>query len=373
MNDITELTPEVAAFVAAVRARFVDLDDDEREELLGGLEADLSDQVADRGPDALSDPDAYAAELRAAAGLAPATRLRRRSTLMAGPRADATLDALRADWERRAASVPGDAWGLVQSVQPFWWLLRAWVAVQLIDLAFGNGSYNAGLDVIPSLRGLGFPLLLAAAVISVQIGRGKLWPGREPRRGASRQLLLVLNIVAVILVPVVVTQLVTTAKVEEWYSFTDTPNSDGLTFNGEQVHNIYPYDATGQPLVGVQLVDDNGRPIDVDDRGYEWGGMRTSPWFNGRTQAWNVFPQSESKTRSGNGRRVGDPVQQPAPYDVLPPVALTGVTPTQTASEESLAAAAAIEKAAQEKAEKLAEKDAAAKKRASRRQQRSER
>ncbi len=364
MNDTTELTSEVAAFVAAVRARFVDLDDDEREELLGGLEADLSDQVAERGPDALSDPDAYAAELRTAAGLPPAGRRNHGLRASAIANSDAALDKLRADWERRAASLPGDVWGLVQSIQPFWWLLRAWVAVQLIDLGWGNGGYSNGLDTIPSLRGLGLPLLVGAAVISVQIGRGKLWPGREPRSGAPRQLLLALNVFAMVLVPVTVSNLVTTAKVDQWYSYGDTAvDLGGLSFNGEQVHNIYPYDATGQPLVGVQLVDDNGRPLDVVDRGYEWGGMRTSPWFNGRTKAWNVFPQSESKTRSSNGRRVGEPAQQPAPYDVLPPVTLTGVTPTRTETE-----AAQDEAEKKAAAKKTVEKKAAAKKQAERRQ-----
>ena len=32
----------------------------------------------------------------------------------------------------------------------------------------------------------------------------------------------------------------------------------GLAFNGERVANVYPYDAAGSPLVGVQLVDNAG-------------------------------------------------------------------------------------------------------------------
>ncbi|MCW2853652.1 MAG: hypothetical protein JWM84_3316, partial [Nocardioides sp.] len=82
MNDAlhTPARPEVEAFVADVRARLADLSDDEREELLGGLEADLSDQVAD-GAVVLVDPAAYAAELRAAAGLPERTPARRRVPL----------------------------------------------------------------------------------------------------------------------------------------------------------------------------------------------------------------------------------------------------------------------------------------------------
>ena len=44
------------SFVAAVRERLADLTDEEREELVGGLEADLSDLVDERGVEALGDP-----------------------------------------------------------------------------------------------------------------------------------------------------------------------------------------------------------------------------------------------------------------------------------------------------------------------------
>jgi len=70
MNDTTrlEVRPEVADFLDKVRARLSDLTDEEREELLGGLEADLSELVSDGGSVAeLGDPRAYADELRSAA------------------------------------------------------------------------------------------------------------------------------------------------------------------------------------------------------------------------------------------------------------------------------------------------------------------
>ncbi|HXH77921.1 hypothetical protein [Nocardioides sp.] len=328
MSDTIRISPEVDVFVQAVHAHFADLDPDEREELLGGLAADITDLVDEHGPGALGDPGAYAAELRAAAGLA-VTRSRRGHILPASPKVDAVLDNMRAEWERLATALPGDAWGFLQSVRPFWWLVRAWVAVQLIDLAWGNGGYNAGLDVIPSLRWLGFPLLVAASVISVQIGRGKLWSA--PRRGMRRVALLLLNLFALALVPAVVDNLVTTAKVHSWYGGYLTgsaPQEPGLSLNGRPVRNIYPYDAAGKPLVGVQLVDESGRRLGADSWAFEWGSPRTVPWMNGRTEAWNVFPLSEQPTRARNGRPTGDPSQPPAPYAVLPPVTLTGVTPS---------------------------------------------
>jgi hypothetical protein len=330
MNDTIRISPEVEAFVAAVHAHFADLDPDEREELLGGLAADMSDLVVERGTEALGDPAAYAAELRAAAGLDVTVIPRRRSFFPASPRADAVLDNMRVEWERLATAVPGDAWGFLQTLRPFWWLVRAWVALQLIDLLFGNGSYDNGLDAIPSLHWLSFPLLVAAVVTSVQIGRGRLWS--VPRRGTSRIALLVLNLFALALVPVVLDNLVTTARVERWYgNQSPAPAPQGLFLNGRPVHNVYPYDAAGKPLVGVQLVDQSGRRLDVDGQAFNrgWGDPRPVPWLNGRIEAWNVFPLSEQPTRARNGRPTGVPAQPPAPYDVLPPVTLTGVTPSE--------------------------------------------
>ncbi|MCW2832884.1 MAG: hypothetical protein JWN68_837 [Nocardioides sp.] len=167
-------------------------------------------------------------------------------------------------------------WGFLQSLRPFWWLVRAWIAVELIDLVWGHGGYMKGLDVIPSLRWAGFPLLVAALVISVQIGRERLWPA--PRRGMSRAALLVPNLFALALVPVVVDNLVTTAKVDQWYGgyLTGANHQEpGLWLKDRPVRNIYPYDAAGQPLVGVRLVDENGRRLDADGGADECGSPRT--------------------------------------------------------------------------------------------------
>ena len=55
MNSILT-TPEIRLYVRAVRERLEDLTEEEREELVGGLDADLNDLVEERGIDALPDP-----------------------------------------------------------------------------------------------------------------------------------------------------------------------------------------------------------------------------------------------------------------------------------------------------------------------------
>ena len=76
----TAQRPEVAQlvnqFLTRVREHLADLSVDERDELLDGLDADLSEQLAEGG--ALPEPGSYAAELRAAAGLPAARQARLR-------------------------------------------------------------------------------------------------------------------------------------------------------------------------------------------------------------------------------------------------------------------------------------------------------
>ena len=116
MNDTVQTSPAVAAFVAQVRARLGDLTEEEREELLGGLEADLAERLAE-GEAALGDPAAYAAELRAAAGLEARPRgwAVRRPAGTRRPMADHLSELLDADRpnstggpdERHRADQPG--------------------------------------------------------------------------------------------------------------------------------------------------------------------------------------------------------------------------------------------------------------------------
>lgn len=311
MNSILT-TPEIRLFVRAVRERLEDLTEEEREELVGGLEADLNDLVEDRGVEALPEPADYARELRTAAGFDPEMRpVRTHRT--PGARVTAVLDSSRSRWDALVSDLPGDPWGLAQALRPAWWVLRAWVALQLVDLLWGSGSYNLGLSPIPSLQGWGWPALAVAALASVQVGRGRLWPGR-PRGGAlSRLLLLALNVLAVACLPVTLDGVATPERMAPWFDtdasyqrgydeareLTDSTDRTGMYVNGHWVSNIYPYDAAGRPLVGVQLFDQTGQPVTVqpqtecvygpDEQPLDQGRVYY-PWITAAGQARNVFP-----------------------------------------------------------------------------------
>ena len=293
MTAQTTLRPEVVAFVAQVRLRLADLSEDEREELTGGLEADLSEQHAAGDP--LPDPTAYAAELRAAAGLPARARGRHRHA----PERAARPARVRGS---SAASRACPAWSLVVTLRPAWWVLRAWIAVTLLDQLVGGWEY---VTLWPTLYvpGLGLLVLLAAVVVSVLIGQGRLWPGSGPDRPAyARVLLLALNAFAVV---VPLTFHVDGDQVESYsYAPVSVRPDDGVLRHGRDVvRNVYPYDANGQPLTGVQLFDQAGRPIEVAPQSSLGANRRerqvTCPSFNGTTPLFNVFPLQQRTQPSG--------------------------------------------------------------------------
>lgn len=340
MNDTEKLTrPEISEFVDQVRARLGDLTEEEREELVGGLEADLSALVADGGSVAdLGAPTDYADELRAAAGLAPARRRVRRPRQ---PLREQLAEELRRAQERWQSFVAqprvAPVWAAVQPLQPVWWVLRAWITVQLLDLMMGPYEY---LTLLPSLGApLVGPLLLLAAVAgSVQLGRGRLWPAdRRTVSASARAVLVGLNVVAVIcLVPVL------DRFPGAWESHAmangggyATPRFQawsGLVNDHRRVRNVFAYDAQGNPLTGVQLYDQTGRPLAVDPDSF--ARVRTGtgpglvyPWLNGTHELWNVFPLPVREQRGW--RRPAEvwdaqrpPVLPQPPLAVVPPVAL---------------------------------------------------
>ena len=373
MNEPTirlEAGPEVAAFVDKVRARLSDLTDEEREELVGGLEADIAELVSDGGSVAeLGDPRAYADELRAAAGfdrsrgrsVAGVTVRRPRRPL--GPQLDTLMDAARARWMRlmeRPRLAP--AWDIGTAVRPAWWVLRAWVAVQFLDWIFGPWEYPTPIPTLGGSLG-GFVVLVVAVVVSVQLGRGKIWPATTRGRSTwGRAGLVGLNALAVLLIVPVLAEF---PGPNAWagdrggynYYDADFRRQAGLKVNGRMVRQVFAYDAQGNPLTGVQLFDGRGNPLEIHP---EYAFLEAGPgrqmgyaWVNGNREQHNVFPLAYRTQRpwsqvEGAWTSDNPPVIPPHPLAVVPPVALPGqaeVTeegetetapePTDTATDEA--------------------------------------
>jgi hypothetical protein len=257
------------------------------------------------------------------------------------------LDDAHRRFDRLVASLPGDASGIVVALQPAWWGVRAWVAVEVAALALGEWA----LQVIPGENLAGAVALLVAVLLSVQLGRGELWPGGRWRVVAGlRALLLGLNLFAVVMIPVVVNglghheDLGSGRAYENGYrdaarSTREAAAKLGLSLRGRQVTNVYPYDAEGHPLVGVQLFDQNGQAINVvarpeyvdDIDNADEGRPRVFyPWTNGATQLLNVFPipsrvQDTAKPSATAFTETAPPALTPYPFAQVPGVSLPGI------------------------------------------------
>lgn len=353
MNEPTirlDTRPEVSAFVEKVRARLSDLSDEEREELVGGLEADIAELVADGGSmSELGDPRAYADELRAAAGIerrqadarAGASGLLRgvRSRRRLSERVNALLDSVRRRWNE-LVEVPAlrAASDLLVTLRPVWWVLRAWVAIQLLDIFTQGGDLATP---VPTIGGplLGSLLWVVAIVVSVQVGRDKIWPGSgAARRTSARVVLLLLNTFAVLMTPVVLGQFPASGTWADQYSGGYYEPDPGLMNQDQYVRNVYPYDAEGNPLTGVQLFDEDGNPLNVatfmsEDLDGDGRANIPYPWLNGEKELFNVFPLPEREQPDWrvqpvpNAWTTANPPALPTPpLAVVPPVSLPGST-----------------------------------------------
>lgn len=362
----TTIPSEVRLFLAAVRRELGDLDPDEVAEMTDGLEADLGDLVAERGPSALGDPKAYARELRTAAGIGETTGTpRERRQIRAST--TAFLDACHGWFDQQVARIPGDPQPVMDWLRPAWWIVRAWVAVVLVGLFVGSPDGA----LVPSVGGLGWLVLAVAVAMSIAIGVGRFWPG-GPRGLFARLFLLALNAFAIAVTPFAVDWANNPGQdwrmwdegyqVGQAEAVEESSSRGALTVDGRDVTNIYPYDAAGRPLSGVQLFDQDGKPIDIaasyvcpanehGERGEEYvmdaEGNETVqcfdyatgealpatvfyPWTNGQAQLRNVFPiatreQQELEPSATAFQEADRPTLGTWPFATVPGATLPGI------------------------------------------------
>jgi hypothetical protein len=262
----------VAAYLRDVRAALDDLPADERDDLLEGLEADLTELRAEEGgplTDRLGSPQAYAAELRSAAGLPPHGGRR-------APRTQRLRSAVRPLLER-AAAWPGVApvRRFLPELRPGWWVLRGYLAAWLFCVVT-SGDLPGPFPRFEESLLAGLLLAAGAIALSVWIGR------RTDRRPRLRRGVIVANAILGF------------AAVIALYDVQSQYTGSGEAYYYEQpccvlsgthgvISEIYPYDRDGKLLTDVQLYDQNGLPIDIADRHSTWVRPDGSTWNN-------VFP-----------------------------------------------------------------------------------
>ncbi|GEK21293.1 HAAS signaling domain-containing protein [Cellulomonas xylanilytica] len=314
--DTTDVL-DVAGYAAAVRRSLADLGPEQVDDLTDDLEADLAEALDDerhvahgRGVlEQFGPPVEYAAELRAAAGLAPAAAPTGRVRLFGDPVEDTRRLGRWALGRLRAQAWWAPVEAFLIALRPAWWLLRGWVVYQLVALVLGVSGW------LP--RNLAaFLVLVGAVVLSVQYGRGEWFRSRR-----VTWLAVTANVVAVLAVlPLLAGAHDRVAASESVYAdytagrlsggggtqtIIQDKAVDGVVVDGMQVSNLFVYDAEGNPLSDVQVYDDRGRPVRTTfDNGFDqyWFPEATEPWSfvsrvdsDGRAR-WNVYPLQGAPT-----------------------------------------------------------------------------
>jgi hypothetical protein len=326
------LTNPISDFATAVRAALSDLPTEEIDELTDGLEADLYEQSLESSDFVLGDPNVYAHELRAAAGL-PARRV------FSAPPLGRLGAGLGARWRQlrtqatasiRSHPFASHTLDFFVAVRPVWWLLRGWVVFKIFAAIVGGGDS----DWAPFPHSFtGLVVLAISLLLSIQWGRGKWLPWVW-----LRVVLTIASVVAVFMLPVFIGQAGSyVAGASYYYDGADFDIPQGLQLNGTTVSNVFAYDANGQPLHDVQLFDQDGNPLNVA------GDPSNTPWlYQGDGQnvvvpnqsapgrvGWNVFPLGQlPSSMVGDARPDGfaynpnlTPNPATPPFDSVPPLA----------------------------------------------------
>jgi len=171
-------------YLAGVRAALSDLPSHVVDELLEDLPDHLAEVTSEEDGslvERLGPPAAYAAELRAAAGLEAPAAKRGNPRLVA---AYARLRSVSGVVDRRVGRLMGydRASEFARLLRPAWWIVRGWVVALLLGLLFVGDHGLRPTNSSGSGKVLGILLLVACVLGSIWLGRRTPGLGRRARR-----------------------------------------------------------------------------------------------------------------------------------------------------------------------------------------------
>ena len=257
---------EIAAYLTGVSAALSDLDTDERDDLLADIHAHLTEVAREGGSltARLGPPDAYAAELRAAAGMPEAVKA-------PGPSLTARLATARA--ALASHDLVGRTAELARTLAPIWWLVRGYVAAVVLARIVDGEGWSTRHPWIPHVHGSG---TLGLAVVVVLVGASIAVGLRRPRAAAVRTTLVLANLALIVVAVPLASRIndgygrISASEVNErlnreaiLISQNQASAQSGLANNGGPIQNIYPYSRDGKLLLDVLLYDEFGKPIDL--------------------------------------------------------------------------------------------------------------
>ena len=171
--------PEIAGYLTGVSSALADLDAEERDDLLADVHAHLVDVAREGGSlvARLGPPDAYAAELRAAAGL-PAPEATARPSL--GTRLERAVARLAAN------GLAVRALETARTLAPVWWVARGYVAAVVLSRVADGDGWSTTHPWVPHLHGSGSHPLAGPAIRVPEILTPSLVPTIGLRTHAFR-------------------------------------------------------------------------------------------------------------------------------------------------------------------------------------------
>lgn len=248
---MTVTEQEITDYVARVRGALTDLPPAVRDELTEDLPEHLAVVAAESDGtlvERLGEPEAYASELRIAAGAGSGAG--RRSTT---GELTAVVDRVRArlhTLDRQLGPPLGypTVRAFLHLLTPGWWVLRGYLAAMLLAVLT-----TGGIGLLPRFGGhlsLGLMMLAALVVASVMLGRrearSRIWPGR---------LLVLGNLVLVGFGLVGLVHLEDRRDEGNYYA----PISVDSRY--DHIRDVFVYDTEGQLVDYARLFDQNGDPI----------------------------------------------------------------------------------------------------------------
>jgi hypothetical protein len=283
---------EAQEYLSAVERELADLPAEDRSALLEDLALHLEALTTEDDDRPLvvrlGSPSAYAADLRAAAGL-PA----RGGSVPSGAWRARLDGVLASPSVRRLVPVGRAVRRLLVELRPAWWVLRGYLLV-LVPCVLGS-DYVEDLPVPAPMHShlLGVLLVLAAVAGSVVLGRRKLPKALKVIVVAAGVLLV---LAAVGAANDVRSDLRNDLYASAWAPDPQVPDETyPLLSRYGPVTDVFPYAADGTPLTGVLLYDQDGRPLHVGFQ--QWWADRCArvleqPLAADGVQVPNSYPQS---------------------------------------------------------------------------------
>ncbi|MEU7929053.1 hypothetical protein [Micromonospora sp. NPDC049107] len=326
---MTVMEQEITDYVARVRAALADLPPDRRTELTEDLADHLTEVAAEAEGtlvERLGEPEAYAAELRAAAGVGVGGgRNLDHRVAAAVVRVRSRLRAL----DSRLGPPLGYATAseFLRLLRPAWWVLRGYLAAMLLTVISTGGSFG----VLPRFGGellAGLIMLVGFVLASIWLGRRSAQLTRWPRSAVQ--------VGSAVLVVFALSALMQAEDRMRYGDYGIDPTSINDPYS--QVRDVFVYDSEGRLVENARLFDQNGNPIrlgypDCEGRVDEYGNplLRPYPYCPDRPPfgpRGPRLPEAPTSTPSASESPTGTPTPTVTPASPSAAPASSSATPS---------------------------------------------